>query len=71
MENIDDNFYKVINSGGLTGPTHVTSEPVGLTGISDKCNGKTKTDPTGPTGYSYSQVNNNGDNCSHKHFLYQ
>lgn len=81
MENIDEQFYKVIYDNGNTGPT---GQP-GMTGpqkplSNDIYNGNTG--PTGPTGTARSihlkKSDADKDNsinhhnvCNHTHFLYQ
>jgi hypothetical protein len=81
MENIDDNFYKMIqsekincptdnNSGsGFTGMLGITG-PTGNTGNTGQ-QGQTLNSScigtTGPTG----PIHSNNDKCNHIHFLYQ
>ncbi len=78
MENIDDNFYRVVKSEGLTGPSHIGSDKskhagfTGITGITGIVGeSRINTGPTGPTGYPPSENNSIYDSCNHKHFLYQ
>lgn len=83
MENIDDNFYKVVKTEGLRGPiTYVASCDsnryagftgiTGITGIIGESRINTgPTGPTGPTGHPPSENNSTYDFCNHKHFLYQ